>query len=473
MKETIRLQKKVRYFTGSYTAFLAVVFLCCILMLYQNSNIFEGIISENYLQSAALKQISEINDLLKAYGNYPDPANQQEIREAVRRGEKVIKDLSVRHEEKEAGLRMLATATERTYGTLKDSTEVLFSIPTAETPDEAFYVCYYETLEIGGYVDTYLKQLMAKTLETEYEKYEQTRKYVNMLPLCLLILVTAAGGVALYLNFWFGHKVIRPVLMLSEAAESMAANRMDIPDLPAGQADEIGTLVRIFNKMKKDCQMLLTAEKKLSESRMAVLRQQINPHFLFNALSLIIQNAMEEEAFQTEELLRRLSLLLRRTIYTKEEWISLKQELETLNSYMYIQEQRFGDRLLFWIDCRVSSEQYNVPAFLMQPLVENAISHGISGKDEGGLVRVKIRKNKDHLSITVTDNGLGMEKNIKDRLNRGEADPNAGNSGIGVLNVAERIRLLDPMGRFRIFSKPGSGTSIRIDLSLTNEEDHK
>lgn len=473
MKETVRLQKKVRYFTWSYTAFLTVVFLCCILMLYQNANIFEGILSENYLQSAALKQISEVNDLLKAYGNYPDPANQKEIRDAVGRGEKVIKDLSDRHKEKDAGLRMLATAAERTYGTLKNSTETLFSIPVTETPDETFYVCYYETLEIGGYVDAYLKQLMAKTLETEYEGYEQARKYVNLLPLCLLILVTAAGGVALYLNSWFGRKVIHPVLMLSAAAEGLAANRMDIPDLPVKQADEIGTLVRIFNKMKKDCQMLLTAEKKLSESRMAMLRQQINPHFLFNALSLIIQNAMEEEAFQTEELLRRLSLLLRRTIYTKEEWIPLKQELETLNSYMYIQEQRFGDRLLFWIDCRVSSEKYNVPAFLIQPLVENAISHGISGKDEGGLVRVKLWKNKEYLSITVTDNGFGMEKNIKDRLNRGEPDPNAVNSGIGVLNVAERIRLLDPLGKFKIFSKPGSGTSIRIDLSLANEEEHR
>ena len=473
MRETIRLQKKVRYFTWSYTAFLAVVFVCCILMLYQNTNIFEGILSENYLQSAALKQISEVNDLLKAYGNYPDPANQKEIREAVDRGEKVIKDLTVRHEEKEAELRMLAIAAERTYGTLKSNMEILFAIPIAETPDETFYVCYYETLEIGGYVDTYLKQLMARTLETEYEKYEQTRKYVNLLPLCLIILVTASGGVALYLNFWFGRKVIHPVLMLSAAAEGLASNRMDIPDLPEGQADEIGTLVCIFNKMKKDCQMLLTAEKKLSESRMAMLRQQINPHFLFNALSLIIQNAMEEEAFQTEELLRRLSLLLRRTIYTKEEWIPLKQELETLNSYMYIQEQRFGDRLLFWIDCRVPSEKYSVPAFLMQPLVENAISHGISGKDEGGLVRVKIWKNKKYLSITVTDNGLGMEKNVKDRLNRRESDPNAEGSGIGVLNVAERIRLLDPLGKFKIFSKPGSGTSIRIDLSLINEEDHK
>ena len=471
MKETIRLQKKVRYFTWSYTVFLAAVFICCIFMLHQNADIFEGVLGENYLQSAALKQISEVNDQLKAYGNYPDFSNQGEIRTAVERGEAVIKDLSLRHRDKAPELRMLATAAERTYGSLKESTERLFSISTEGQPDETFYLCYYETLETGEYVDSYLKQLMAKTLETEYEVYEAKRKYVNLLPLCLIALVAAVGGVALYLNIWFGRKVVRPVLMLSEAAEGLAMNHMDIPDLPVRQADEIGTLVRIFNKMKKDCQMLLTAEKKLSESRIAMLRQQINPHFLFNALSLIIQNAMEEEAFQTEELLRRLSLLLRRTIYTKEEWIPLKQELETLNSYMYIQEQRFGDRLLFWIDCRVSSEEYKVPAFLMQPLVENAISHGISGKEEGGLVRVKIWKNKGYLSITVTDNGLGMEKNIKERLQRGEADPKAVNSGIGVLNVAERVRLLDPLSKFRIFSKTGMGTSIRIDLTLEKEED--
>jgi hypothetical protein len=142
---------------------------------------------------------------------------------------------------------------------------------------------------------------------------------------------------------------------------------MDIPDVPVcGSDDEIGDLTRTFNRMKDDCRSLLTAqqekeeltrelyeerlshiaaENQLSAAHLAMLKQQINPHFLFNTLTLISQTAQQENAGETGRLIQQLSILLRHNLYDRQDRVTIRQELETLYSYMYIQESRFLDRV--------------------------------------------------------------------------------------------------------------------------------
>ena len=134
---------------------------------------------------------------------------------------------------------------------------------------------------------------------------------------------------------------------------------------------------------------------------------------------------------------------------------------------MYIQESRFLDRVAFWVDCQVPPEDYCIPTFTLQPLVENAVSHGVAPCEAGGVIRIKIALRGALLRITVTDNGVGMDKAVRGRLNRLEDVPAGQNNGIGVVNVARRLELLCPGSRFHVASWPGLGTCIRIELPLS------
>ena len=147
---------------------------------------------------------------------------------------------------------------------------------------------------------------------------------------------------------------------------------------------------------------------------MEVLVKQMNPHFLFNTLNVIAGMANLENAEITEKMIRSLSTLFRYTVHNEMHVVPLKREMDMLEQYTYLQHMRFGARIRFVTDCNVDENRYEIPPFTLQPLVENAVIHGISPKIEGGKIRIKVWENKSFLFITVADNGVGIPE---ERLN--------------------------------------------------------
>jgi sensor histidine kinase YesM len=198
-----------------------------------------------------------------------------------------------------------------------------------------------------------------------------------------------------------------------------------------------------------------------SEAELRALRAQINPHFLFNALTTI-GYLIQTSPPRAVETLMRLTALLRSVLRSEGEFTTLGRELDLVESYLDIERARFEHRLRVTIDVPEELRHVRVPPFVIQPLVENAVKHGISRKDAGGAVIVRATSDQigldGCLSITVSDTGVGASPGA---LARGRE------AGIGLRNVERRLAChYGPAARFAIQSVPDKGTTVTLDLPL-------
>jgi sensor histidine kinase YesM len=169
-----------------------------------------------------------------------------------------------------------------------------------------------------------------------------------------------------------------------------------------------------------------------------------------------------EEAETTEKMIRALSSLFRYNLKMQDAEVILEQEIKVAGDYMYLQQMRFGSRVGFDVDCRVDADKVMVPTFILQPLLENSIIHGLSPKIQGGSIMLTVTKNGDMLSITVSDTGVGMSKERLDTLINSLKNNESENHGIGLGNIYRRIYSMYENGSMDIESAKGDGTKVTI-----------
>jgi|GEM_PF-2209652 len=205
----------------------------------------------------------------------------------------------------------------------------------------------------------------------------------------------------------------------------------------------------------------------LESAKFKLLQAQINPHFLFNSLNTIAWMTGKDPE-KAEELILHLSNFLRQSFDQKGEMVTLRKELEYLKSYLFIEQARFREKLT--VDYSIDDEALgaSIPPFLIQPLVENAIKHGISKKKDGGTVKIEVKSNPDAVKVAVSDNGAGCTpERLHYVLNPPAVEKeDAPRRGIGVLNVKERVQaLFGSSSRFEVDSTPGVGTTVSFFIS--------
>jgi two-component system LytT family sensor kinase len=250
-----------------------------------------------------------------------------------------------------------------------------------------------------------------------------------------------------------GRRLMSDDVAFLEAVAVMVARRIDAARV-------------IHERCARDLREQETT-KLATEAELRALRAQVNPHFLFNSLTTVgylIQTA-PERAFET---LMRLTSLLRGVLRRSEgEFATLGEEIELIESYLEIERARFEDRLRVTIDAPRETRSHRIPALLVQPLVENAIKHGVSPSRTGGDVVISARiasgpgdatPGGDTLRITVRDSGLGANE---ETLVAGR------NRGVGLLNVERRLKAhYGDQASFSISSVPGSGTTVELSLPV-------
>lgn len=207
---------------------------------------------------------------------------------------------------------------------------------------------------------------------------------------------------------------------------------------------------------------LLTSEKRLIESRLNALRLQLEPHFLFNALNAISSKVATDPEL-VEEMIENLGTLLRQSMecHTSTE-ITLAQELALLDHYLAIQKLRFGDRIALNLEADPAALSTKVPSLLLQPLVENAVRHGIERRRSGGAITVSARLAEGHLQIRVADDGVGLPPNWSMESS----------SGLGLRVTRERLEALyrRAADRFVISRRQGGGTEVIIRIPFQGQE---
>lgn len=200
-------------------------------------------------------------------------------------------------------------------------------------------------------------------------------------------------------------------------------------------------------------------EARLAQSRLQVLKMQLHPHFLFNTLNAISE-LMHRDPEAADRMLTDLSDLLRMSFENLEvQEISLKQELEFLNKYLEIEQMRFQDRLKVEMNIAADTLDASVPNMILQPLVENAIKHGLSPRAEGGRIDIGAVRRNGHLQITVSDDGIGVPF----------GDVQGVAEGVGLSNTRRRLKHLYGDGHsFELDSTDPHG--LRINLSIPFKE---
>ena len=271
------------------------------------------------------------------------------------------------------------------------------------------------------------------------------------------------------INAFISSRITTPIQELEKSVNAIEAGQMDAP-VYLGGSYEIRHLGRSIRDMASRIQELMedmVAEHENKRKReFDTLQSQINPHFLYNTLDIIVWMIENEQKQEAVEVVTALARFFRISLSRGKSIITVRDELEHARTYLMIQQMRFKNKFTYTIDAGEDVMEFASLKLMLQPLVENAIYHGMEFKDGDGKIQVTVRKEGDDLRFEVRDNGLGMTKDQVDSL-LGE-NPYVSSrrgSGIGVKNVNERIRLY--FGReygLSIWSEPDEGTRVAIRL---------
>ncbi|MCD6462370.1 MAG: histidine kinase [Thermotogae bacterium] len=184
----------------------------------------------------------------------------------------------------------------------------------------------------------------------------------------------------------------------------------------------------LYHRLKRELEHKILENERLKrlelEQRLKLLQTRVNPHFLFNTLNSLMVLVYESPE-RAEKVILKLSEMYRKILNMPERY-TLKEEMELIESYLFIEKIRMGKKLEYEIELPEELEDFRIPPLLVEPLVENAVIHGLSPKKEGGMVRVVCEDRDDHVKIQVEDNGIGMAEYEK---------------GFGIKSVEERLKL--------------------------------
>lgn len=362
-------------------------------------------------------------------------------------------------------------------------------------PDESPLLSKSEILQIlndagNGIVKTSRSLVVHRTLPStgwtiiSVAPNQEIFQAVYQLRLIAFIMVAVSLLLILIINIFLSKYIAQPILHLKNLMQSATSGNLDV-EIPQidGQV-EIMELYRSFDTMLTELKNLLnrvaTEQKNLKKSELRTLQSQINPHFLYNTLDSAVWAAESNNTDEVIDLITSLSSFYRLTLRSGMDVVSFDTEVHHVSYYLHIMQKRYRDILDYQIDVSPETLQARFPKIILQPIVENAIYHGIKNKryvkGEQGMIRISAQKVEEHfLEVTVSDTGIGMdEAKAKLLWNKiQEGIPRSGQS-YGLINVNLRLRLMfGEQYTLHLSSCPGSGTTIAIRVPLIEEDSNE
>ena len=297
----------------------------------------------------------------------------------------------------------------------------------------------------------------------------------TILPLLLLLMIAVTGVI-----YWYSEDFSSRVELLVKKFRRAETGDLSVSEKISG-TDEIAVLDQQFNRMLGKLDQLIKTSyvQKLEnkEAQLKNLQLQINPHFLYNTLETISSIAAVKQVFVVCDICGKLGEIFRYSLGKNYgELVPLEQEMTHIKNYMFIQKIRYGDRLQVFYNIDVDAAHVYIPRFILQPIVENAISHGLSNLTSVGTLEVSAFEKKDRLYIEIEDDGEGMVREKVAEITRfiNTAKPVEGKKNIGIRNVNQRIKLAygEAYG-ITIRSAPyqGSRFTIQLPIMRKGEED--
>ncbi len=478
------LKEKFNIFTWLVTLTIVVAVVANILVVQFALNGFETILDDNASCYGLSEAVEKERKAFDTYARSRSRENQELYESACRETEQSLSRLPFQYEEIGADRYARTWSIINAYDAYSRKREAVVQMSQGE-PE--YVEALYETYDMQNYLADYARQLTQLTLEDSSRRYLDAAPLLRLLPQGLLVLGILLILFAAYFTRIMRLSILRPIEGLAVASRKIARNDFSGEDVQVESQDEMGELVRVFNKMKHATEgYILTLEEQhqmaerlhreeiervemekiLDATRLEVLKSQINPHFLFNTLNTIACMARLEDADTTEKMITSMSSLFRYNLKTTETEVALARELKVVDDYLYIQQTRFGDRIKYRKRIQVDEHRVIIPAFSLQPIVENAVLHGLSKKEQGGWLHIRVWRKEERVIISVADSGVGMNPEQLKTLQTDCRMRRTSKIGIGLGNIYKRLHMMYQGADLRLYSKEGIGTIIQMEIPL-------
>jgi len=304
--------------------------------------------------------------------------------------------------------------------------------------------------------------------------YKSIMKDVNNLKTLFIFISMFLFVVTIIISYRFSERITDPLVQLSHGMERIKNGEFQFT-VSSTSDDEIGTLVKSFNSMTNQIDYLIkkneTIELLRKETELKALQQQINPHFLYNTLEIVIGLASENENKKVIAVCKNLGNMFRYNL-NSQRVVYIRDELNHIRSYTQILEYRFEGKFTVEYSINPDVYEYKTVKFILQPFVENAINHGFKNTTKGGLLSLNVDWHEENIRFTISDNGSGIDKEQLDRINSallryGETSFEKSDipQHLGIINVFMRLKLLyKERFRFCIESEEDRGTTVIIEI---------
>lgn len=336
--------------------------------------------------------------------------------------------------------------------------------------------------ELGKYTNL----LMSEYLNYSYVAFNQSMEQYKALELRINFAIILFIFACLIYMMFVSRRIWRFLSAVSDYTGHLSRQEWDVADMDGDRYSEFSMVAGALNAMKQEIKSHIAAMKEkneierrlqeeqlcneknqrmLREADLKMLQMQINPHFLFNTLNLIMRTVQLRDNQTAVELIKSTAQILRSSISIKSALIPLEEELRNIEAYLCIQRLRYQERITFETLYRLTGTGgLLVPPMILQPLVENAILHGLKDQKEGGVVRVEVTEDARAVEILVSDNGTGFSRRRLMEIEQETTDR------IGLLNVKKRLCLQFPgEDVFVIESEENRGTRIQIRVPRGKE----
>lgn len=360
---------------------------------------------------------------------------------------------------------------------------------------EKYRFHYENATRMYDYICTYISNLNMEQFRSNSERYSELQKRFRLFEIVSVIAIVLVMFSNVCIIISFVGALIRPLKKLAGQADEVAKGNFEIELLPVESQDEVGVVTGAFNSMVvsigryieriresmeaeralKERELLM--EGHLKDARLKYLQAQINPHFLFNTLNAGAQLAMMEGADRTYDYIQKVAQFYRYNMKKSEETVTVADEVEMVDSYIYILNVRFAGDIHYEKHIDGSLLHTEMPGMILQPIVENCVNHGIREMGDRGVIRLSLYEKDGQVCISVKDNGVGMSAETIEKVLSGtyrDEDMASGGNGVGMDNVISRMRLFTGNEHVMTVKSEGEGMGTEVCLCLERyDREHK
>lgn len=352
---------------------------------------------------------------------------------------------------------------------------------------------YDDAAELYRYISMYITALNNAQFKSNSDNYARMSSAFHIFEIVSMGVLVLAMIISIIIVILFTGTIIMPLKTLSKAADEVANGNFEIDTLKVSSGDEIGVVTNAFNKMVVSIRQYITQitesmqheremkekelrnEAILKDTQLKYLQAQINPHFLFNTLNAGAQLAMLEDAQRTYDYIQNTAEFFRYNVRKGETDASLEEEISLIDHYIYILNVRFSGEINYEKIIEADIKNVRMPRMILQPIVENAVNHGIKAMEGKGRISLRVYMEDGDTCVCIEDNGTGMDEETISKILKGEYDKKdkiSGSGGIGMDNVITRLRLFMNREDAVSITSEGEERGTRILLRLNTGDEN-